>query len=354
MARQSGFYRAQVVDNKDKDDYGKVMVYIPDLMPELDSTKDGLWASPANNPMGGLNKEGNAKHHFMGSSYIPAIGSWVWVFFENGRDERPYYFGALDIENSKVLPENRVGTDKYAKWVIFKSNKGRTIVVSDDVDDCRVEITGKKRLLKDLPSGDTTSVYTIPNNQTTILLDEREGKEKLLIQTYLGDFIKIDITNSKLQAQFKSDISIESVTGSISLNAGKDINITAMQNINTTATKNINTNAMQNINTIATQNISTIASGSINSTSTKDINNTSSENINSMALKNYNICSVQENVNVASTSKNINVLAGQYVNLDSPYAINEQAGKADPNSPVASPAIITPDIIIPDPPIGGR
>jgi hypothetical protein len=32
----SGIYRAKVVDNKDPDQYGRVKVYIPDFMPEIE------------------------------------------------------------------------------------------------------------------------------------------------------------------------------------------------------------------------------------------------------------------------------------------------------------------------------
>jgi len=219
-----GNYRAKVVNNKDKENYGRVLVWIPDLMQGVDDKK-GIWARPANNPVGGRNKQsGETENYYMGTSYIPRKGSWVWVFFETGNINRPYYFGALDIEGSQTLPENRLGKQYQDKWVIFKANSGRTIVVSDDPDDERVEITGKKRKLKDPPAGDTDSVYTIDDNQTTILLDERTGKEKLLIRTYKGDYINIDIENRKLMIDFASDIEINT-KGAFSLTAQDDINI---------------------------------------------------------------------------------------------------------------------------------
>ena len=179
-----GFYRARVVDNVDTQDYGRVLLFIPDIMHSVVETDTGLWAWPANNPLGGRNTTEDEGQNYMGSSYIPKIGSWLWVFFEQGNPNRPYYWMSLNLENAKVLPENQVGTSKSDKWVIFKSHDGRTIVVSDDDDDARVEITGKKRLITkgtDIdgnatdPSGDTDSVYTIDDNQTSILLDEREG-----------------------------------------------------------------------------------------------------------------------------------------------------------------------------------
>jgi uncharacterized protein involved in type VI secretion and phage assembly len=146
MDKQSVFgnYRAVVVDNKDKEQFGRVLVWIPDLMPEVDRTK-GIWARPANNPLGGRNTEDSSDNNYMGMSYIPAKGSWVFVFFEGGNINKPYYFGALDLENTKVLPENQVGSEYEKKWTLIKSGEGRAVVVSDDPDDERVEITGKKR-----------------------------------------------------------------------------------------------------------------------------------------------------------------------------------------------------------------
>lgn len=225
MNRESlfGNYRAKVVDNKDTKKFGRVLVWIPDIMPTVDISK-GIWARPANNPLGGRNIEGSSDHHYMGSSFIPKKGSWVFIFFEGGNINRPYYFGALDLENTPVLPENQVGSNYQDKWTLFKSHYGRAIVISDDPDDERVEITGKKRLLTQPPTGDTASVYTIDKNQTTILIDEREGKQKILIRTYKGDFIHVDIDDQKLQAFFKSDILIKT-DGNILMTAKGNIEV---------------------------------------------------------------------------------------------------------------------------------
>ena len=219
-----GNYRAKVVSNKDKEQFGRVLVWIPDLMQGISDTK-GVWARPANNPIGGRNKQsGTTDNYYMGSSYIPRNGSWVWIFFETGNINRPYYFGGLDIENTTVLPENRLGTNFQDKWTIFKSNAGRAVVISDDPDDARTEITGKKRKLKDPPTGDTVSVYEIDDNMTTILLDERDGKQKLLIRTYKGDFFHIDVDEQKLQVEFESDIIIKT-NGKFQVTAGDNIDI---------------------------------------------------------------------------------------------------------------------------------
>jgi len=226
--RLYGNYRAKVVDNIDKQQFGRVVVWIPDLMPTLPDNQ-GIWARPANNPIGGRNNQYGSDNHFMGSCYIPRKGAWTWIFFESGNVNRPYYFGGLDIEQAKVLPENQVGPNFQDKWTIFKSHEGRTIVISDDAYDARVEITGKKRNMDTPPSGDTDSVYKIDGNQTTILFDERTGKEKILIRTYKGDFFHIDINERKLQVQFESDIEIKT-NGKFNVTASGAINIKSSAN----------------------------------------------------------------------------------------------------------------------------
>jgi hypothetical protein len=290
-----GNYRAKVVENKDPQKFGRVLVWIPDLMPEVSDNK-GIWARPANNPLGGRNMEGDSSHHYMGSSYIPAKGSWLFVFFESGNINRPYYFGALDLENTKVLPENQLGSNYQKKWTIFKSHEGRTIVISDDSDDARVEITGKKRQINTPPTGDTASVYTIDNNQTVILLDERDGKEKLLVRTRKGDFFHIDIDQQKLQAYFKDEIVIKS---------DKNILITAKESFH----------------------IKALESGVFISSEAGDVSIKAGLNINEEAGADHNIRSFgSQNTQPDCDS---NLLAGRNINQDSPL-INVQQNMAQP------------------------
>ena len=274
-----GNWRAQVVDNKDTKKFGRVLVWVPDLMPEVNK-KEGIWARPANNPLGGRNMEADSDHHYMGTSYIPKKGSWVFVFFEGGNINLPYYFGALELENTTVLPENQVGSNYENKWVLLKTHEGRAIVISDDPDDARTEITGKKRQLSSPPTGDTGSVYTIDENQTTILFDEREGKEKVLIRTYKGDFFHIDIDEQKLQAEFEGDIIIKtngkfqvtaeddidilSNTGNVAIEAGSgDLNIKADSKVNQESGSDFNIRSGGDLNLEATKAMNELAGGVI-------------------------------------------------------------------------------------------
>ena len=262
-----GNYRAKVVNNRDKEQFGRVMVWIPDLMPDI-SPFQGIWARPANNPIGGRNTEEGTANNYMGSSFIPSTGSWTWVFFEAGNINRPYYFGALDLENAKVLPENQLGSNYEQKWTVMKSHAGRTIVVSDDPDDARVEITGKKRLLNEPPSGDQYSVYRIDENQNTFLLDERDDTEKLLIKTRKGDFIKLSIVDRTLEIQVWDNIEIKSgghilitSAGDQHFLAGGSMYLTAGAGIHMVAGGSINAEAGDEINSQCGSNSSEIVGG---------------------------------------------------------------------------------------------
>jgi len=255
-----GMYRAKVVDNKDPEKKGRVMVWIPDLMPEVPEEK-GIWARPANNPVGGRNMEGE-DGHFSGTCYIPPKGSWMWIFFENGNPNRPYYFGALDLENAPTLPENQLGSNYQNKWTIFKSHDGRCIVVSDDPDDARIEITGKKRLLKNPPSGDTDSVYTIDGNQTTILLDERDGKEKILVRTHTGDFIKLDIQNREIHLFVNSKVQIKNASDII-IQAGENLHLVAGDKLYIQGGNGIEVNSIRDLNIQSASTLNELAGGSV-------------------------------------------------------------------------------------------
>lgn len=209
-----GMYRAKVVEvDIEENDYGAVRVFIPDLFvdefmekDDFDENQNGLVAYPANNPMGGYNTEdSDSASHYQASIAVPRKNSWVWVFFEGGDPSKPFYFAAFMYKNSKLPPENRGVSEPHKVITVCKTGSGRAIVICDSDDQQRVEITGKKRSMSGGPAGEG-SVYDIDGNMTSILLDERDGGEKLLIKSHQGDYIKFDVTNRELQFEFESDI----------------------------------------------------------------------------------------------------------------------------------------------------
>jgi hypothetical protein len=265
--------------------------------------------------------ENDPEHHYMGTCYIPKKGSWVWIFFESGNINRPYYFGALDLQNSKVLPENQVGTNYEDKWTIFKSHKGRTIVISDDPDDERVEITGKKAYLaSNVPEGNLFSVYRIEDNMNTILLDERQGKEKILIKTRMGDFIHIDIEDRDLEIKFARDIHIES---------GGNIFVKAKGDIHTLSGNNIMTSALKEINIISGHRMNIETGEEYN-------RKCASHSVEEVGGK--KITKVIEEIFVQSQGAQ-NIISGSNFNLDATI-INENCGASSPPPPTSINTIV--------------
>jgi len=230
-----GHYRAKVVEvDIEQNKYGAVRVFIPDLFTDsikegdssFSESKNGLIAYPANNSMGGFNKD-DSSADYQANIHVPLKGSWVWVRFEGGDPSRPFYENAFMYRNCEIPPENRGVSFPHKVVTLAKMQSGRAIVLCDSPDQERVEITGKKRQISQGPSGDSGSVYTIDGNMTTILLDERSGQEKLLTRSHKGDYINFDIENRKLQIYFKSDIIIKTdgnmsieVKGALTIKAG--------------------------------------------------------------------------------------------------------------------------------------
>lgn len=246
-----GFYRALVIDTKDPQFMGRVKVRIPDLMVDPVNTgnycEDGIWAHPANNYLGGRNINDNtatrcdySDAQYQGSCLIPPMGSHVFIFFEKGDPNRPYYFSSAEYGETIVPPENRVGVDYDKKWTLLKTHEGRTIIVSDDSEDCRVEITGKKRLMNNPPFGDIDSVFKIDDNQTVFLIDEREENEKVFLKDYRGNYIKMiqnemsqvhgKVLNDQLHIYMHDDIHIDTPKN-IYITAGENIHIRAGNDI---------------------------------------------------------------------------------------------------------------------------
>lgn len=243
-----GNYRALVTEvNIDDNNYGAVRIFVPAMFVDVISQSgtafdpvnfQGPIAYPANSPVGCYNKMGSPDCDYQSSVMVPLKGSWVWVFFDQGNPNFPYYFAGFQRTESLLPPENRGLSNSAASYTLFKAKSGRSIVICDSEDQERIEICGKKRQISGGPIGDNASVYNIDGNSTTILLDERSGKEKLLIRTVKGDFIHIDVDTRQLQMSFESDIIIET-KGALYLKSAKDINIKSDTNINCESGTNI-------------------------------------------------------------------------------------------------------------------
>jgi len=263
------FYRAKVVYVKDPKLMGRVKVWIPDIQIDVKPTpKNGLWARPANNPYGAGHKDLKDGRKHAGSSHIPSLHQWVWVFFENDNPNIPYYVSALYIENQPILPENMVNQEYWNKWIMHRSPRGRVIMISDDPEDARTMITGKKNEYD--PDNPIQSVYKVKDNQNMIVIDEAgpqdnpDNKDKIMALDHHGNFIRMHVWENKLYIYESNEkgrpgeiyiytnrnmIKIsEKGTGYIQLtNDGGTINIDGNGTINIDAKKTIYLNAGESI-----------------------------------------------------------------------------------------------------------
>ena len=325
----NGFYRALVIDTKDPQLMGRVRVRIPDLMvdPDVDATgnycDDGLWAHPANNYLGGRNLNDtspircdfqDATHQ--GSCLIPPMGSHVFVFFEKGDPNHPFYFGAAEYGQYIVPPENRLGPDYDKKWTLLKTHEGRTIIVSDDKYDERVEITGKKRQLTDAPFGDIDSVFKIDDNQSVILIDERKDNEKIFIKDYRGNYIKmIQHENSEVHGKVIEDQLHVYFHDDIHIDTPKNIYITAGENIHIRAGNDIYIHALHDMFIKAKNDLKEMAHR-INRYSETSDDRYAGTDINDKAANIINRQGVNEinDISVRCTRSALNMIADQSAN----------------------------------------
>lgn len=227
-----GFWRALVVNTEDPKKKGRV--FIEFLQFENEENPIKLWAYPANNSIGGRSVD--SKNPF-GSMMIPPVGSYVYIFFEAGHLDRPRYIAGLDIDYGDCIPENELGEEFWNKWTIFRAPDGNAILISNDPGDERTEITGKKRLNLDLKNKEE-QVYTIKTNQSTVLIDDRKDKEKILIKDYKGNYINIDTFNDEIDIEANKQMKIKA-GGNVSISVNGDVDIKSTGNTNVQCDGNV-------------------------------------------------------------------------------------------------------------------
>lgn len=193
-----GIYRARVNENNiEGNKFGAIRIYCPSLHASdssLDENKDGIIAYPANSPLGGVDDQ--TKEPVI-SIYVPTVGSLVFCFFEDASPERCYYLSSFNCQLSEYPDINKQGQngpkDPSKVYTLIQSYTGRKIIVSDSPEFPRVELTG----------ADNGSAHN------RILIDETPSKERILIETRMGDFLNIDVSNRVLNLSFAGGIHMD-------------------------------------------------------------------------------------------------------------------------------------------------
>src|SRR5262249_17839850 len=115
MAQYFGKYRGTVINNIDPEQTGRLMVQVPDVSSLLPST----WAMPCV-PFAGLQN---------GFLALPAIGSGVWIEFEQGNPDYPIWSGCY--WDSGQLPPLAMAGVPGVQQVVVQTVLQNGLMISD-------------------------------------------------------------------------------------------------------------------------------------------------------------------------------------------------------------------------------
>jgi uncharacterized protein involved in type VI secretion and phage assembly len=116
MHKFFGKYRGTVLDNVDPMQMGRLMVQVPDVSNVIPST----WAMPCF-PFGGIQA---------GMFAVPAIGSGVWIEFEQGNSDYPIWVGCY-WGTAADVPALALAGPPGIQAVVLQTTGQNTLLISD-------------------------------------------------------------------------------------------------------------------------------------------------------------------------------------------------------------------------------
>lgn len=116
MGKFYGKYRGVVMNNVDPMQMGRLMVQVPDVANVLPST----WAMPCL-PFAGIQS---------GVFVVPAIGSGVWVEFEQGNSDYPIWTGCYWGSAAEV-PVLALAGPPGVQSIVIQTTGQNTLMISD-------------------------------------------------------------------------------------------------------------------------------------------------------------------------------------------------------------------------------
>lgn len=198
--RYYSVYTAQVIDNEDEKNRGRVKVVVPDI---LDDKELKNWAEPML-PTAGYDekfKDTKTKGRF-GVFFPPKVGDYLWVKFRMGDIRKPVYcHGGWWAKDEK--PE-ALDTDR--KNAIFISRFGHTIIMDETEDAAKFTVemeSGSKIEIDD--TKDKNNILITTDKGTLVRLDDTKDAENVTITDANGDLWKWDIKNKLWTVLFKGD-----------------------------------------------------------------------------------------------------------------------------------------------------
>jgi hypothetical protein len=182
----NGIYRAKVEDNLDPSQYGRIKARAYPMFADIDSVVQLPWAVPAMGLFTGAALDGSytGSSGYSGTSYgsfcVPDIGSFVFVFFENGDPYQPVYFAeaqtagyGLPSEKGEAYPKGKVAKTKEG-WLLHntpdkllaKSPSGHKIQVEETAN--RIIVEHKNGSIIEIDGIKIDLKHAVPSNGVTI------------------------------------------------------------------------------------------------------------------------------------------------------------------------------------------
>jgi hypothetical protein len=161
LGRYYGIYRAQVIDNADPDNRGRVRLYIPALghTSDADAPPD-LWALPTGMSSGASDQ---LTHGFQ---FIPDVEDNVWVMFEDGLAHLPIYFTGWP--STAKGEERTVDAGPAAKGFFTKT--GHRVEMDDETGKVLIQREGSSTMLSLEPHPGGDNVLISNNAGTNIFI----------------------------------------------------------------------------------------------------------------------------------------------------------------------------------------
>ena len=178
----AGIYRGMVVDNYDPEIKGRVKIYVPGIYPkELAKTPDMLpWSEPVmpifggswtNERKGDLNIETGVST-IPHTSKIPLDGAQVWVFFEQGDQNWPKYFGVSQAGPGWLSEHNNqhvIKTDNVRVRIDEDPNNEKS-TCQFDTYNAKNTYLGKKHLKKKQPTRVDVEIWNKPGIALNLII----------------------------------------------------------------------------------------------------------------------------------------------------------------------------------------
>ncbi len=154
-----------------------------------------------------------------GYYFLPEVGDQVLVAFENGNIEKPYVIGCIPKDSNRLLTSS-VHSDN--EWKKIMTRNGNMIQFRDVADQ-----DGKQDQIL-IQTANATHQLALNNEKGSMVLTDKEGKNKLEIQTTNG--------NIQLKAEHKLTVAVgDSIeltlngdSGTVQIKCGK-LNVEADQ-----------------------------------------------------------------------------------------------------------------------------